>query len=162
MFSSLKPPARKNGLSKEESKDQSKVSPVPPAPLSRRTKSAGLFSASVRSSGGPDGKGTDQRNCNLFFQFFQIALGLLSVELDGFQCAVSYQRKNGLHGGVYEDANGKNLRGEESGKLPDFFPGNISPALWHVDDETGEIRFCFVDVSDILRPSEAADFNLWS
>ena len=123
---------------------------MPPAPLSRRTKFRGAFFSFCKIFRGPDGKGTDQRNGNLFFQFFQIALGLLSVELDGFQRAVSYQRKNGLHGGVYEDANGKNLRGEESGKLPDFFPGNISPALWHVDDETGEIRFCFVDVSDIL------------
>lgn len=110
---------------KEESKEPVKGFSSATGPVVQKDKVRGAFFSFCKIFRGPDGKGTDQRNGNLFFQFFQIALGLLSVELDGFQCAVSYQRKNGLHGGVYEDANGKNLRGEESGKLPDFFPGTF-------------------------------------
>ena len=50
-------------------------------PVIQKDKVRGAFFSFCKIFRGPDGKGTDQRNCNLFFQFFQIALGLSLIHI---------------------------------------------------------------------------------
>ena len=110
---------------------------------------------------GPDGKGTDQRNGNLFFQFFQIALGLLSCGAGRLRVCRQLPAKEWSPWGRLRRRqrgriSGERRAGNSRGPLPGTFLLLFDTSMM----KPAKSGFASVHVSDILRPSEAADFNL--